>query len=188
MATALFVETDNTQHSTQLTPESRSYTFYTEFVCITFIKHNFQASHHHHVCNYWFINKTFHTEFVGVLMIYLHTQFHMPRSNGSLVIAIKLQAKYIFHSDAMLFYFLQKAKTPIRVHIFWRSSTKHCFMVDPVLSGDTISHASRVYASAKSLLSIVGNWKVRDCGGLQRHNIHTEFHEKWSTRLHGATS
>jgi hypothetical protein len=33
---------------------------------------------------------TFRTEFVGVFRTYLYAQFHIPRSNGSLVVAIIL--------------------------------------------------------------------------------------------------
>jgi len=39
-------------------------------------------------------------------MIYLNTKFHMPKSNGSFVTAIKLQAKYRLHAAIMLFYIL----------------------------------------------------------------------------------
>jgi hypothetical protein len=42
-------------------------------------------------------------------MICPYTKFHMSRLSDSLVIAIKLKAKYSFHTAAMLlFYILQK--------------------------------------------------------------------------------
>jgi hypothetical protein len=52
----------------------------------------------------------FHTEFVGIFMIYHHTKFHMPSSDGSLVvITIKLKAKYRLDGAIMLFYILKKS-------------------------------------------------------------------------------
>jgi hypothetical protein len=42
-----------------------------------------------------------------MLTIYLHTKLHMPRSNGSLGIAVKMKAKDNFRTAAMLFYILQ---------------------------------------------------------------------------------
>jgi hypothetical protein len=36
-------------------------------------------------------------------MIYLHTNFHVPRSSGSLVFIINQKVKYRFRSAAMLF-------------------------------------------------------------------------------------
>jgi len=47
--------------------------------------------------------ETFHTKYEGTLIIYHHTKFHMV-SNGSLLITIKLKAKYRFHGPAMLFH------------------------------------------------------------------------------------
>jgi hypothetical protein len=39
---------------------------------------------------------------------YLHTKYHLPISNGSLVIAVKLKYKEIFRTADVLFYILQK--------------------------------------------------------------------------------
>jgi hypothetical protein len=39
---------------------------------------------------------------------YLHTKFHTPSYNVSLVIAIRPKNKYIFHAAAMLFYKIKK--------------------------------------------------------------------------------
>jgi hypothetical protein len=51
----------------------------------------------------------FQTEFAGTCTIHLHTQFLIPGSKGSsLVIALKLKAKYKFRSGAMLFYMVGK--------------------------------------------------------------------------------
>lgn len=44
----------------------------------------------------------FHTKFVGMFMIYRHTNFHMPSSNHSLVIPVKQKAKENFHTASML--------------------------------------------------------------------------------------
>jgi hypothetical protein len=49
----------------------------------------------------------FHAQFAGILMISRHTSFQVLSSNGSLVIAIKLNAKENVRTAAMLFYFLQ---------------------------------------------------------------------------------
>jgi len=43
----------------------------------------------------------FHTEFVGMVMVCLHTKFQMSRSNGSLIITIKLITKHRFHAAVM---------------------------------------------------------------------------------------
>jgi hypothetical protein len=44
-----------------------------------------------------------------MFMFYLHSSFHMPISNCSFVIAVKLQAKgYIRTAAMLLFYSLQK--------------------------------------------------------------------------------
>jgi len=53
-------------------------------------------------------------------MSYLHTKFHMPSSNGSLVITIKLKTNYTFHAATIpLSYIVQKQL------IFRRSITVH---------------------------------------------------------------
>jgi hypothetical protein len=44
---------------------------------------------------------------------HLHTKFHVPNSNGSLTITIKLKAKYRFHAAAvLLFYIVDKNILP----------------------------------------------------------------------------
>jgi hypothetical protein len=49
----------------------------------------------------------FYAELIGVFIICLYTEFHMPGSG--LFITIKLKAKYRFHMVVMLlFYILQK--------------------------------------------------------------------------------
>jgi hypothetical protein len=51
----------------------------------------------------------FLTEFVGVLMIGLNAEFHMPVCSDSLVINIRWEAKYSVLAGVMLlFYILQK--------------------------------------------------------------------------------
>jgi len=49
------------------------------------VGHNLKVSY----CRNVDLNTKFHTEFVGMVIICLHTKFHMPSYNGSLVIAIK---------------------------------------------------------------------------------------------------
>jgi len=44
---------------------------------------------------------------VYMFMIYLHTKFHIPNSNGSLVTALKLKTKHKFQRADTLFYSLQ---------------------------------------------------------------------------------
>jgi hypothetical protein len=45
----------------------------------------------------------------NVLMICVHTKFHMPSSNSSLVMTVKLKPKYIYHTPTMVLYcILQK--------------------------------------------------------------------------------
>jgi hypothetical protein len=47
------------------------------------------------------VNK-FHTEFVAMFIIYLHTKFHMLNSNASLVLIISQKTKYKFLMPATL--------------------------------------------------------------------------------------
>jgi hypothetical protein len=47
-------------------------------------------------------------EFVGMFMVYLHTNI----SNASLVINIRVKAKFKFHTAVMLFYFLPTFQDP----------------------------------------------------------------------------
>jgi hypothetical protein len=48
------------------------------------------------------LETVFNTEFVGMCMMYLYTQFHKPDCSGSLVIAMKPEAKYRLHAAAIL--------------------------------------------------------------------------------------
>jgi len=50
----------------------------------------------------------FHIEFVHMLMIHPQTELNVSSCNGSIVITIKLKAKYQVFTAAMLFYVLQK--------------------------------------------------------------------------------
>jgi hypothetical protein len=63
----------------------------------------------------------FHTEFLAVLMM-IDTEIHSLSSNGSLVIAIKPEAKYRFLAAAMLFYKVQKNITLTKVAYFLKIS------------------------------------------------------------------
>jgi hypothetical protein len=55
--------------------------------------------------------RIFNIEFVGTCIIYLSTKFHMPDSNGSLVIVIKPKAVCRFRASAIFFsYILPKKK------------------------------------------------------------------------------
>jgi hypothetical protein len=58
-----------------------------------------------------------------MVMIYLHTKFHMPNSNGSLVIGIKHKIKYThrYHRAAMLLV-LRSTKKLKKISIFSVSS------------------------------------------------------------------
>jgi hypothetical protein len=59
-------------------------------------------------------------------MVCIHTKFHMPSRNGSLVIVIKPIAKCGFHADAtFIFYFLKKIQQML--HIFQRIIINHHF-------------------------------------------------------------
>jgi hypothetical protein len=50
-------------------------------------------------------------KFVGMFMNYLHTKFHMPHTDGSIVTILKSKGRYRFCATAMLFYILQEMKT-----------------------------------------------------------------------------
>lgn len=66
-----------------LTSDSWSYTLYTNFMFYLLVISAVAVF----VITDLF---TFRTEFVGVFRTYLYAQFHIPRSNGSLVVAIIL--------------------------------------------------------------------------------------------------
>jgi hypothetical protein len=52
----------------------------------------------------------FYAQFVSMFIIYCHTKFHIPSSNCSLVITVKLKAKGHFLTATMLLYhILQKS-------------------------------------------------------------------------------
>jgi hypothetical protein len=51
-----------------------------------------------------------HASFVYTFTIYLHTKSHMPVSNGSLVIAVKLKAEDNFHVVRMTFFYTPPKK------------------------------------------------------------------------------
>jgi hypothetical protein len=46
-----------------------------------------------------------------------------------------------------------------------------------MLSGTSVTSTSQIHASTILLLLVVGNQKVQVCGGFQRCNFHTIFHE-----------
>jgi hypothetical protein len=45
-----------------------------------------------------------------MVLVYAHTIFHTPSSNGSLVITIKPKIKYTFHAAATLFLYIPHTK------------------------------------------------------------------------------
>jgi len=49
----------------------------------------------------------FHTKFIVFFVVDLHTNFQMLSLSGSLVITMKLKAKYKFYTASVLFYILQ---------------------------------------------------------------------------------
>jgi len=55
-------------------------------------------------------------------MICLHNKFHMPSSNGPLVIATKPKTECMFHAAAMVFYDVQTT-TLIKMYFFLRRIT-----------------------------------------------------------------
>jgi hypothetical protein len=89
-------------------------------------------------------------------MIYRNTKFHMLSSDDSLLIAIKLNAKYTFRAATILLYTLQK-----------KYLNKNCIFFEDLLpcikfrtfkfSGASVAPTSQVPASAILLLPIVGN-------------------------------
>lgn len=52
------------------------------------------TSEYHIIAIFVIIDKkgNFHTKFVDMFMIYLHVDFHMPKSSASLVATVKLNA------------------------------------------------------------------------------------------------
>lgn len=62
-----------------------------------------------------------HKECKRTFMIHRSIKFYMSSSNNSLLIAIKLKAKYIFH-PAIILLFLQKKKSSKKFHHFLTST------------------------------------------------------------------
>jgi hypothetical protein len=73
----------------------------------------------------------------SMIMIYLHTKFHMPRSNSSSITAVKLNAKNNFWMATMLFYVLQKYLT--EVGMLFESSLRDKSNRTP-LHGTSVDH------------------------------------------------
>jgi hypothetical protein len=72
------------------------------------VRKNMKDLHHKSHFYRWFWN-TIHIKFVDMCIIYFHTTFHMPSSNGPLIITTKTKAKYTFQAAAtLLFYTLHK--------------------------------------------------------------------------------
>jgi uncharacterized membrane protein YobD (UPF0266 family) len=67
----------------------------------------------------------FHTEYIGIFVIIFHTNFHVPCSNLSTVIAIKQKTKYRIHAAAMLLIYILIRKTFTKLHILLRCITTH---------------------------------------------------------------
>jgi uncharacterized membrane protein YobD (UPF0266 family) len=80
-----------------------------------------------------------HIKFVGIFMTYLHTQFHMSSSNGSLVISIKLTDKDRLNAAAILFCIIQKA---VLINVCVLEIYYHTKFQDSTLSGVSVSHIS----------------------------------------------
>jgi hypothetical protein len=69
-----------------------------DFMYVKFVGYNLRISRRH-VCNCWLLS-AFYVVFSDVFVASLHTRFHSPSSNGSLVITIK--SKDIFRATAVL--------------------------------------------------------------------------------------
>jgi hypothetical protein len=100
------------------------------------------------------LSTVFYTEFVGMTMIYFHTEFHMSSYSGSLVTAKQLKAKYTV-------YFMQ----PPFVHSTEKNYlNKSCLFFKyllpsfegPILNGASVALTSQVHASTMLLLLIIG--------------------------------
>jgi hypothetical protein len=73
------------------------------------------------------------TEFVGTFMIFIHTKFHMPISDGSLDTAVNPKAKYRFHS----------LHPPFSCLTFYRRTEKSYEKLDVSFHGSIIIHNFR---------------------------------------------
>jgi hypothetical protein len=60
----------------------------------------------------------FYTQFIGLVFLCLHTKFHIPISNGSLLIAIKLKEKRRVHAAVNLFFESSKTLPQRKLHIY----------------------------------------------------------------------
>jgi hypothetical protein len=97
-------------------------------------------------------------------MIYLHPEFYMSCSNGSLVVTMKPKLKYIFHASTMLsFYTLQKNWIN-KDNVFFKVLLPHKFQ-DPTLSGTNVASTLEVHMSTILVLLMAGN-EVQRWSGL----------------------
>jgi hypothetical protein len=109
-----------------------------------------------------------------MFMVLLHTKFHMPSSNGSLVIVVKLKAKENVRTAAMLlFYSLQK------IYLYKNCMFRNYLLAKPssvpYIKWFFVTLTSQVRASGTLLL--YKNLEVCVWGGLQWHNVHTKFYQ-----------
>ena len=64
------------------------------------------------------LQSTFHSQYVGVAMIYIRTTFHVPNCSDSLVITIQLKSYHLFYMSSKSFSHF-KVKIPQRLlHVF----------------------------------------------------------------------
>jgi hypothetical protein len=74
-----------------------------------------------------------------MFIIYLHTKCHLPSSNGSLIIVVKLRAKENFRTVAMLFCVLHK-NTITKLHVFRASYQGGAITYRSILTSLRVRH------------------------------------------------
>jgi hypothetical protein len=85
----------------------RIYYLSTSGAYVKFLTHNYIVTHSLHICSFGLTNNILHN--TGM---FLHTKFHTPSSNSSVVNDSRLKAKYNFRMATMLLLYILRNKLP----------------------------------------------------------------------------
>jgi hypothetical protein len=100
-----------------------------------------------------------YAELTRMFTIYLHRNFHLPRSSGSLDISAMQKAKYMFYAAIMLlFYILQKYFSESWIFFEGYYDTR---FLGHILIGPNVAHVLQFLTTAIFLLLLVGKYKLQ---------------------------
>jgi hypothetical protein len=87
-------------------------------------------------------------------MIHLHTEFHLLRCTGSLVIAILLKAKFRFHMASVT---LHSTLHHLHKNLIFSRIFYHTKFKEPTLNYTSVAPTAQVLMAAMLVLLMVGN-------------------------------